>query len=57
MAKGDGPYKIVQKFRDNAYKIKLLGEMNISATFNIRDLTPYTKDKDENHEYLSENPL
>jgi len=39
MARGDGPYKIVQMVRDNAHKIELSGDINISSTFNIRDLT------------------
>ena len=44
MTRGDGTYKVVQKVGKNPYKIKLLGDMYISATFNIRDLTPYIKD-------------
>jgi len=34
IAREDGCYKIVQRVRDNAYKIELLGDMNIFATFN-----------------------
>ena len=29
---------------DNAYKLQLLGDMAISATFNIGDLSPYVDD-------------
>ena len=57
MARGDCPYEIVQKVGDNAYKIKLQGDMNISATFNVKDLTPYIEDEDESHEYLRVNAL
>ena len=57
MARGNDPHKIVQKVGDNAYKIELLDEMNIFATFNVGDLTPYTKDKDEGCEDLRANPL
>ena len=32
MARGDGPYKVVQKVGENAYKIELLGDMQTSAT-------------------------
>jgi len=52
MARGDGPYKIMQKIDDNAYKIELIGEMNISTTFNVVDLSSYIKDEDEGHEDL-----
>jgi len=45
MAIGDGPYKIVQKVGDNANKIKLSDDTNISATFNVGDLTPCIDDE------------
>jgi len=57
IARGDGPYKILQKVGDNAYKIELQGKMNILATFNVGDLTPYIEDEDEGYKYLRENPL
>ena len=41
MARGDSPYKVVQKVGGNAYKIELLGDMQVSTTFNVIDLTPY----------------
>ena len=47
MVGGNGLYHIVQKVGDNAYKIELPGDMNISATFNVRDLPPYIEDEDE----------
>ena len=56
MAWGDGPYKIVQKVGENAYKIKLSSDMNISITFDVGDLTPYIKDED-NREDFRVNPL
>jgi len=40
MARRDGPYIIVQRVGDKAYKIEFLGDINISATFNVRYLTP-----------------
>ena len=52
MARGDDRYEIVQRVEDNAYKIELSGEMNITAIFNIGDLTHYIKDED-----LRVNPL
>ena len=42
---------------DNAYKIESAGKMNISATFNVGNLAPYIKYKDEGHEDLRENSL
>jgi len=39
-AKGDDPYKMVQKVGDNNYKGVLMGDMHMSTTFNVRDLTP-----------------
>jgi len=42
---------------DNAYKVELLGDMNISATFNVGALTPYIEDEDEDIGDMMENPL
>jgi len=39
--RADGPFKIVQKINDNAYKVELPGTYGVSATFNIADLSPY----------------
>ena len=41
MARGNGPYKVVQKVGKNAYKIELSRDMQISVTFNGGDLTPH----------------
>ena len=41
----------------DAYKIELLGDMSISTTFNVRDLTPYIEDEDKGIEDLRANPL
>nr|GEU55622.1 RNA-directed DNA polymerase [Tanacetum cinerariifolium] len=42
--RGDGPFRVLKKIDDNAYKIEILGHYNISATFNIADLSPYKGD-------------
>ena len=47
MTRGDCPYKIVQKVGENVYQIELLGDMNISTTFNTGDPNPSIEDEDE----------
>ncbi|KAJ9548661.1 hypothetical protein OSB04_021204 [Centaurea solstitialis] len=42
--RADGPFRVLKKIGDNAYKIDLPGHYNVSATFNVADLTPYTPD-------------
>jgi len=43
MARRDGPFKIIERVGDNSYKLQLLGDMAVSATFNIGDLGPYVE--------------
>ena len=38
--RGDGSFQVLEIINDNAYKIDLPGECNISATFNVYDLSP-----------------
>ena len=45
-ARGDGPFQVVEKINDNAYKIDLPGEYGVSATFNITDLSHFGADFD-----------
>ncbi|XP_071906037.1 uncharacterized protein [Coffea arabica] len=40
----DGPFQVVACINDNAYKLDLPGEYNVSATFNVADLSPYLVD-------------
>nr|GEU28731.1 hypothetical protein [Tanacetum cinerariifolium] len=44
---GDGPFRVLKKINDNAYKIELPGHYNVSAIFNIADLSPYKGDSDD----------
>ena len=47
MPRADGPFRIIEKVNDNAYKVDLSGDYNVSATFNVEDLTPYLDDDDD----------
>ena len=38
---GDGPFQVLKRINDNAYKWELPGEYNISTTFNVFDLYPF----------------
>ncbi|KAG7563749.1 Retrotransposon gag domain [Arabidopsis suecica] len=39
--RGDGPFKILEKINDNAYRLELPSEVKISHTFNVADLSAY----------------
>jgi hypothetical protein len=47
MSRVDGPFKILEKINDNAYKLELPPEFGVSPTFNISDLRPYLGEEDE----------
>ena len=49
MPRADGPFEILEKINDNAYKVELPGDYGVSATFNVADLSPYEAD-----DYLSD---
>ena len=44
MPRGDGPFQVLERINDNAYKIDLPGEYGVSATFNVADLSPFDFD-------------
>ena len=44
--RGDGPFQVLERINDNAYKIDLPGEYSVSATFNVADLTLFETDID-----------
>ena len=39
--RGDDPFQVLERINDNTYKLDLSGEYNISATFNVSDLSPF----------------
>jgi len=41
MSRATGPFKILEKINDNAYKLELPLDLGVSPTFNILDLRPY----------------
>jgi hypothetical protein len=47
MFRADGPFKILEKINNNAYKLELPPEFGVSSTFNISDLRPYLREEDE----------
>ena len=47
MPRVDRPFWAIKSVNDNAQKVHLLGEYNVSATFNVKDLSPYLEDADE----------
>jgi hypothetical protein len=42
-----GPFKILAKINDNAYKLELPPEFGVSPRFNISDLRPYLGEEEE----------
>jgi hypothetical protein len=47
MSRAAGPFKILAKINDNAYKLELPPEFGVSHSFNISDLQPYFGEEDE----------
>ena len=37
--RGDGPFQVLERINDNAYKLDQPGEYNVSANFNVSDLS------------------
>ena len=37
---GDGPFQVLERINDNAYKLDLPSEYNVSSTFNVANLSP-----------------
>jgi hypothetical protein len=41
LPRGDGPFQVVERINDNAYKLDLPSEYGVSASFNVADLSPF----------------
>jgi hypothetical protein len=46
MPQGDGPFQIIERINDNAYKVDLPGEYGVSAQFNVADLSLFDVGED-----------
>ena len=46
LPRGDGLCQVVARINDNAYKLDLPSEYNVSGTFNISDLSRFDVGKD-----------
>jgi len=55
LARGDGLFKVLEKVNNNAYKLELPGDMGVSPTFNVRDLTPYLEDEEDGADLRANN--
>ena len=53
-SRGDGPFQILEKINDNAYKVDLPGEYNVSATFNVVDLSLFDVGEDSRSNPIKE---
>jgi hypothetical protein len=47
MSRADGPFKILAKINDNAYKLVLPPDFRVSLSFNISNLRPYLREEYE----------
>jgi hypothetical protein len=47
MPRADGPFKVLKKINENAYKLDLPVDFGVSLTFNITDSKPYLGEEDE----------
>ncbi|XP_071917089.1 uncharacterized protein [Coffea arabica] len=44
LPRGDGPFQVVERINDNAYKLDFPCEYGVHATFNVADLSPFHAD-------------
>jgi len=46
MPQGDGPFQIIERINDKAYKVDLPGEYGVSAQFNVANLSLFDVGED-----------
>lgn len=46
--RADGPFKVLKRIGENAYKIELPAEYEVSDTWNLSDLFPYYGEESTN---------
>jgi hypothetical protein len=54
MPRADGPFKVLKKINESAYKLDLPINFRVSPTFNIVDLKPYLGKEDELESRMSQ---
>jgi hypothetical protein len=47
LPRADGPFKVLERINNNAYKLELPADFEVSPTFNIADLKPYLGEEGE----------
>jgi len=55
MPRGDGPFPVVERLNDNAYKVSLPPEYQVHNTFNVCDLSPFPTVADDDPSNLRTN--
>jgi hypothetical protein len=51
--RGDGPFQVLTRINNNAYKLDLPGEYNISVIFNVYDLSPFEERGNDGNQQVS----
>jgi hypothetical protein len=49
MPRAYGPFKVLEKINENAYKLDLPTDFGVSPTFNIADLMSYLGEEDDSN--------
>jgi len=52
--RGDDPFQVLERIGDNAYKLDIPGEFQVSATFNVADLSLFDVGSNSRTNYFQE---